>query len=334
MIVMKRLMTGVAVLGLMAAAPAAMAHSQWLLPSATQVEASTNPQRPTYVTVDAAVSNTLFFADHNAMRLTNIQVTGPDGAAVEIESASTGKLRSTFDVKLETAGTYRVAAASKMTIATWKDGADTKVFRGTEEDFAKQVPANAPELKVSRTYGRVETFVTAGKPSEIKPVGQGLELFPLQPTTDFVVGDKAKFRVLMDGKPVAGLKIKVTPGGVRYRGDLGEQTVTADANGDIAVDWKFGGQYYLNTSYPPRPEADEDDHAPQGGQGQGQGQGQGGQRPTQAPAPAQGAPGQGAPGQGAPGQGGQGRMGGGNMVPRDMPPVRASYAVTVEVLPF
>lgn len=303
MTLIQRLLTGTAALGLLAAAPAALAHSQWLLPSATQVEASTNPQRPTYVTVDAASSNGLFYADHNAMRLTNLQISAPDGSPVEAENASTGKLRSTFDVKLATEGTYRIASVNRTVMATWKAGEETKSFRGSEDDFAKQVPANAPELKVSRNFGRVETFVTSGKPSEIKPVGQGLELFPLQPTTDLVVGETAKFRVLMDGKPMPGLKVKVVPGGVRFRGELDEQTVTADAEGTIAVNWKFGGQYYLNTSYPPRPEAD-DDHGPQAGQ-------QAGAQPG-----AQGARPQGQP------------------MPRDMPPVRSSYAVTLEVLPF
>lgn len=307
MTLIQRFLTGTAALGLLAAAPAALAHSQWLLPSATQVEASTNPQRPTYVTVDAASSNGLFYADHNAMRLTNLQISAPDGSPVEAENASTGKLRSTFDVKLATEGTYRIASVNRMVMATWKAGEETKSFRGSEDDFAKQVPANAPELKVSRNSGRVETFVTSGKPSEIKPMGQGLELFPLQPTTDLVVGETAKFRVLMDGKPMPGLKVKVVPGGVRFRGELDEQTVTADAEGTIAVNWKFGGQYYLNTSYPPRPEAD-DDHGPQGGP-------QAGQQAGAQPGP------QGARPQGQP-------------MTRDMPPVRSSYAVTLEVLPF
>lgn len=304
---MKHLLAGATVLTLASSASVAFAHSQWLLPSATQVEASTNPQRPTYVTVDAAISNTLFFADHNAMRLNGIQITAPDGALLQAENPSTGKLRSTFDVKLEKEGTYRIASVSKMVIATWKDGAEPKMFRGSEEDFAKQVPANAPDLKVSRNSGRVETFVTAGKPTDIAPVGQGLELLPLQSTADLVVGEKARFRLLMDGKPMAGLKVKVTPGGVRYRGELEDQTVTADAKGEISVDWKFGGTYYLNTSYPPRAEEGED-HGPQAGS---------------APSPQAGAA----------ERGGQGGGQGGGM-PRDMPPVRSSYALTVEVMPF
>jgi uncharacterized GH25 family protein len=274
----------------------AVAHSQWLLPSATQVENSTNPQRPTYVTVDAASSNGLFYADHNAMRLTGLQITGPDGAAVEPENVSTGKLRSTFDVKLLKPGTYRIASVNNSVMARYKkDGQDVN-FRGTEETFAKDVPANAEGLTVSRNFGRVETFVTSGAPTDIKAIGKGLEILPLQPTTDLVLGESAKFRVLVDGKPTSGLSIKIVPGGVRYRGALKDQVLKTDANGEFSIKWELAGAYWVNTSYPPRPEADDDD-APAGG----------------------------------PAAGGQG---GGMGAPRGpMAPLRMSYSVTLEVMP-
>lgn len=298
MSVMTNLKCGAAlalVLGLMAPA-AAMAHSQWLLPSATQVEASTNPQRPTYVTVDAASSNGLFYADHNAMRLTGLVITAPDGTAVEAENVASGKLRSTFDVKLALPGTYRVAVVNEGVNATYKVGGEEKRFRGTEAAFAKDVPADAVDLKVSRSMGRVETFITSGAPSEIKPIGKGLEILPLQPTTDLVVGEAAKFRVLVDGAPAAGLKIKIVPGGVRFRGALEDQIVTTEANGEVSVNWTFGGAYWLNTSYPPRPE-DDDDDAPQGGGQMGAG------APPAGPATA-------------------------------APARRLSYSVTLEVMPY
>lgn len=257
-----------------------------------------NPQRPTYVTVDAASSNGLFYADHNAMRLTGLQITGPDGAAVEPENVSTGKLRSTFDVKLLKPGTYRIASVNASVMATYKkDGQDVR-FRGTEETFAKEVPANAEGLTVSRNFGRVETFVTSGAPSDITPVGKGLEIFPLQPTGDLVLGEAAKFRVLVDGKPTAGLSVKLVPGGVRYRGALKDQVLKTDANGEFSVTWELAGAYWMNTSYPPRPEADDDDHGPAAG---------------------------------GPAAGGQGGMGGGQRGPAA--PLRMSYSGTFEVMP-
>ncbi|MFT4089573.1 MAG: DUF4198 domain-containing protein [Asticcacaulis sp.] len=306
--VMKGLLSSAATLALLISAPVAMAHSQWLLPSTTQVAVSSNPQRPAYVSVDAASSNGLFYADHNAMRLTNLKITGPDGAAVEPENANTARYRSTFDVKLEKPGTYRIASASRSVSATYKLAGEDKTFRGTEETLAGGIPAEATDVKISRSFGRVETFVVAGAPSELTPVGEGLELFPLQPVTDLVIGEKARFRVLFNGQPVPNLKVKVVPGGVRYRGELGDEILTADANGEVSVDWKLAGPYWLNASYPPRPEEDDDDdHGPQ------------------QPRPAAGAAG--APAAAA------------STAPaapqrREAAPLRASYSGTFEVLPY
>jgi hypothetical protein len=52
---------------------AAQAHRQWLLPVATTYSGD-DP----WVSVDAAVSNDLFFPDHFPMQLGQIKVTAPD----------------------------------------------------------------------------------------------------------------------------------------------------------------------------------------------------------------------------------------------------------------
>ena len=68
-----RVATRVTLLALAALAPlAAHAHHQWLLPSAT-VLSGNDP----WVTVDAAVSNDLFYFEHVPLRLDNLVVGGP-----------------------------------------------------------------------------------------------------------------------------------------------------------------------------------------------------------------------------------------------------------------
>ena len=79
----------------------ANAHKQWLQPSATVV-AGNDP----WISVDAAVSNNLFYFDHVAMRTDNIVVTAPDGSNVPLQNAHTGKLRSVFDIELNKPGTW------------------------------------------------------------------------------------------------------------------------------------------------------------------------------------------------------------------------------------
>ena len=59
---------------LLAAPVAANAHRQWMLPSST-VLSGNDP----WITVDAAVSNDLFYFDHVPMRLEGVAVIAPDG---------------------------------------------------------------------------------------------------------------------------------------------------------------------------------------------------------------------------------------------------------------
>src|SRR5690606_6924417 len=74
------------------AAPSAQAHRMWMTPSATVLSGE-----EAWVTVDAAVSNTLFHPDHVPMRLDSVTVVAPDGSIQAPENPSTGKYRSVFD---------------------------------------------------------------------------------------------------------------------------------------------------------------------------------------------------------------------------------------------
>jgi uncharacterized GH25 family protein len=58
---------------------------------------------------------------------------------------------------------------------------------------------------------------------------------------------EAKFRLLVDGKPAAGLEVEITRGGTRYRNAQEEIKVTTDANGEFAVTWPEAGMYWLET---------------------------------------------------------------------------------------
>lgn len=239
----RRLSTRLAVLALAALAPlAAHAHRQWLLPSATVL--SGNDQ---WVTVDAAVSNDLFYFEHVPMRLDNLVVTGPDGKAVQPENASTGKYRSTFDLHLAQPGTYRVAVLNNGVFASWKDNGQTKRWRGTAEAFATNVPANAQDLQVTEVAGRVESYVTNGRPSKqvLTTVGKGLELAPITHPNDLISGETASFRLLLDGKPAANQAVSVVPGGIRYRDRLNEITAKTDADGKFTVKWPNPGMYWM-----------------------------------------------------------------------------------------
>ena len=234
-------------LALAGAAFSAQAHKPWLLPSSSLVDS-----KEPWVTVDAAISEGLFDIDHQPLKLDGISITGPDGAKVEMLNALTGRLRSTFDVKMAKPGTYKIALVSQSVMANWKVNGEVKRWRGSEAEMAANVPANAEELNVSRTAGRLETFVSANKTDEavFKPTGVGLELVPVTHPNDMRAGEEAKWKFLLDGKPAANQAFSLIPGGVRYRGTLGEIRMSTDAKGEIAFKIPEAGMYLVSSSWP------------------------------------------------------------------------------------
>lgn len=84
------------------AAPAS-AHRQWMLPSTT-ILAGTNGG----VTVDAAVSNDLFYPDHFPLDVDGVTVWAPDGTEQKVENPAKGRYRSTFDVMIDKPGTWKI----------------------------------------------------------------------------------------------------------------------------------------------------------------------------------------------------------------------------------
>lgn len=230
---------------LVAALPfSALAHKAWLQPSQTVV-AGNNP----WITVDAAVSNDLFYFNHVPLRLEGLVITAPDGSTVQPQNAATGKFRSVFDVELTQQGTYRLATVNNGLSATWDEAGKPKRWRGSVATFATEVPKKAKNLKVSQSVGRVETFVTNGTPNDtaLKPTGQGIEMIALAHPNDLVAGEPASFRVLVDGKPRAGLAFEITRGGTRYRNAQNEIKVSTDKKGEFTVTWPEAGMYWLET---------------------------------------------------------------------------------------
>lgn len=286
---------------------AAHAHRAWLLPSAT-VLSGNDP----WVTVDAAVSNDLFYFEHVPLRLDSLAVYGPDGSPIKAENQATGKYRSTFDVHLTATGTYKIAIVNSSMFASYEENGEMKRWRGTAEKFATEVPKDAKNLQVTKMQTRNEIFVTKGKPSEtvLKTTGVGLELSPITHPNDVVVGEPAKFALLHNGKPAANVTVSVIPGGIRYRDNLKEVKVTTDADGKFTVNFTDPGMYWLNATVTDAKQ-EQRSAAPQQGV-------------TIQPVAFQAGPEGGPRGPRQGGPGGPGRMPAGN---------RASYTTTLEVLP-
>jgi hypothetical protein len=211
-----------------------------------------------WVTIDAAISNDLFDIDYLPLKLDALVITGPDGKQVAPANVLTGRLRSTFDIKLALPGTYKASIVTDGVMASYKLNGEMKRWRGSAEAFATALPAAAQDVKATRVLRRLETVVSTGQPNDtvFKTSGVGLEWVPLTHPNDLRAGEKATWRFLLDGKPASNQSFSLVPGGVRYRGVLGEIRHTTDANGEISFTLPAAGMYFLNTSWqPPKLEA-------------------------------------------------------------------------------
>lgn len=223
----------------------AEAHRAWLLPSATVLSGD-----EAWITVDAAVSNELFYFEHNPLRLEGLSIVGPNGSEVAPQNESTGKYRSTFDVELKKPGTYRVAVAGDGLFARYELNGERKRWRGNPDDLSKEIPEGAEKLTVIQSQRRLETFATLGAPSKdtLEPTGKGLELAPITHPNDLFAGEEAEFKLLVDGKPASNVEVSVIRGGNRYRDTLGEIKMTTGEDGSFAVTWPEPGMYWLEAS--------------------------------------------------------------------------------------
>lgn len=228
------------------------AHRAWLLPSSTVLSSD-----DAWVTVDAAVSNDIFHADHAPMRTEGLVITAPDGKNIEAQNTNTGKFRSTFDVQLAQKGTYKIAIASGGIMARWETEAGERRMwpargeKANPADFEKMVPKKAKNLEVAEFSRRMETFVTSGSPTDtlFKPTKKGLELVPVTHPNDLFAGETATFTFLIDGKPAAGVKITVISGGMRYRNAQNAIELETDKKGTVNITWPNAGMYWLSANY-------------------------------------------------------------------------------------
>eukprot|EP01136_Pigoraptor_vietnamica_P013215 Opistho-1_new@53991 len=227
---------------------AVQAHRQWMLPSMTVVSGEGDD---VWVTVDAAVSNDLFYFEHQPMRA-DVSVLLPDGTPGEVKNKATGRYRTTFDVQIGKRGTYKIFYAIDGVMGTYKlNGEEKRLPRGTTTaNLAAAIPAGATDVKTTESSNRNEIFVTAGEPtsSVFKPTGKGIELVPVTHPNDLVLGEPATFQFLLDGKPAAGLPVTVIPGGIRYRNQLNQQDLKTGADGKVIVKWGEPGMYWINVT--------------------------------------------------------------------------------------
>ncbi|WP_159981960.1 MULTISPECIES: DUF4198 domain-containing protein [unclassified Novosphingobium] len=262
-----------------ALATPALAHRMWLLPSTTTL-AGTNE----YVTVDAAVSNDLFYPDHMPMDPAQVSVWAPDGSEGKLENASKGRYRGTFDVAINKPGTWKIGMNRSSIGGTFKVGTEEWRVGGRGRPAGPpgapgaggpgaggpgaggpggaggqpprmvatvaDIPANATAIKLSESQTSYAIYVSSDAPTKgvLTPTGKGLEFDPITHPDALVSDEEAQFRFLIDGKPAAGVKVTVIPGGKKYREAEDAQELTTGADGVLRIKWPVAGMYWMSAS--------------------------------------------------------------------------------------
>lgn len=217
------------------------AHRAWMLPSATVLSGE-----KAWVTVDAAVSNSLFYFEHQPLNLSNLKITSPSGKNVDAQNQAKARYRSIFDVELIEDGTYTLGIEMNMLFARYTLNGEQKRWRGKKKDLAK-IPKDAKDLSVSEAVRRMQVFVTKGAPTQVNKTlsGEGIEVQPITHPNDLFVGEPAQFKFLLDGKAKSDLTITLIRDGIRYRDQVNEQVYTTNDKGEVTFDFSKPGMYWL-----------------------------------------------------------------------------------------
>jgi hypothetical protein len=249
-----------------ALASPASAHRAWLLPSTTTLAGTSE-----FVTVDAAISNDLFYPDHFPMNPEQVTVWTPDGSEGKLENPATGRYRSTFDVKIDKPGTWKIGTQRSAIMGSFKVNGEDWRLGGRGRPMGApgaggpggpggaparsvatvaDIPANATDVKLVESLSANYIYITADAPTKtvFTPTGKGLEIDPISHPDELVSNEEGQFRFLIDGKPAAGVKVTVVPGSKKYREAEEAQELTTGADGVLHIKWPVAGMYWINAS--------------------------------------------------------------------------------------
>jgi len=225
------------------AAPAAQAHSPYLLPSV--FDASDRK----VVTVQGAFTET-FFTPEVVMKSDAYAVIGPDGVRKPLVPTYLREL-ALVEAATEVPGTYRITTgqrAGRVAKAALVDG-EWKFFEG------EKAPADAVDM---RSLTTAEVYVTRGAPSDaaLAPIGRGLEFRAITHPSKIVTGQDAVFEVLFDGRPLAGQAITLNAADDRYgETRTAPRALVSDAAGRFAVRVERSGVYQIQARHRVAPSA-------------------------------------------------------------------------------
>lgn len=219
------------------ASACAFAHTPYLAPN------DFSPQPGATVALDAAFAE-IFFVPEVAFDNSRFNVTGPDGSTITLDKVDVQKLRTVAEFALpKRDGTWRFSTGPRLgaQFRTWEINGK----RESARDPAQKIPDGAKLISHFQSLTLAEAYVSAGAPNQaaLKPRGQGLELVPIDHPNDLYVGEKFSFRILFDGKPLAGQTVEVNEAVWTSDRTPLVNNVTTDAEGKASVPLKTAGTW-------------------------------------------------------------------------------------------
>lgn len=232
------------------------AHKRWVLPTLFNVS------EPQWVTVDATVSNNIFFADRS-WPLSGVSVVTPTGKTALIENKIEGHRRSSFDFQLTDPGTYKVVSGGAVYFAQYQVAGEEKPQRQRAFDFAalkKKIPAGAEQVDYAKSISRLESYVTLGAPDDavFTPKKSGIELVPVTHPNDLYESEKAQFKFLVNGEIAPGLEALVVWEGTRHRNSEDAVTYRSDDKGILTIDLNQTGRFLIEIDHETEAKNDPD----------------------------------------------------------------------------
>lgn len=232
----------VAALVAMLAAPAASAHTSYLLPTVFTTA------KGNFVTLESSFTEDAFVPEI-AVDSDDFHVVLPDGERADYQSVTKFRQMVVLESPLEAEGTYRFTTGARLgrvSKVALVDGEWKPLFEPGAE-----VPANATAIKTSQTETVADVYVTKGAASRAAvdtTIGR-LAIRPVTHPNEIYLDEGFAFDVTFDGAPLGEQVLNLTREGGEFESPKFEQDITADANGHVKLSFDRPGRYLLMTRH-------------------------------------------------------------------------------------
>ena len=232
----------IAALAAMATAPAALAHTSYLLPNLFTTSDGT------FVTLEASFSED-FFTPEIAVDSDEYHIVRPDGTRGDYQSVTPFRQMVVLESPLTESGTYRFTTGARLgrtSKLALVDGEWKPVF-GPDA----KVPENATDVRTSQTETVADVYVTKGAPTR-PAVDTAIGRLALHPEThpnEIYLDEGFAFDVTFDGAPLADQTVTLYRGGGDYEAPKFHKEFKTDTEGHIDLSFDKPGIYLAMTRY-------------------------------------------------------------------------------------